>query len=85
MRSVIVSYLQSRSADGRRIDWKCTVRYPSLGSLIDLRLMYSSYSKSPARLLSFRSAHIMKRIQTIELGMLPVERQFGQKEVDVIA
>lgn len=80
---MIVSYLQSELANTKEsID---EVHYPSLGSLIDFRLMYSSYSKSPANLLSSCHARTLKRIQTIEFGMLPVERQFGQKEVDIIS
>lgn len=79
----MVSYLQNGLADSTEtID---EVRYPSLGSLIDFRLMYSSYSKSPARLLSPYHARTPKRIQTIEFGMLPVKSQFGQEEVDIIS
>lgn len=80
---MIVSYLQNGLADGNEpID---EVRYPSLGSLIDFRLMYSSYSKSPARLLSPYCARTLKRTRTVEFGMLPVERQFGQEEVYIIS
>ena len=72
---------------GEELRWKGTVRYPSLGSLIDFRLMYSSYSKSPARamFLSLCYVYTGKKMQTIEFGMLPVERQFGQEKVDVIS
>ena len=45
MRSVIVSYLTGISFGER--DIKAAATCPSLGSLIDLRLMYSSYSKRP--------------------------------------
>ena len=80
---MIVSYLRSVLADsGDAID---EARYPSLGSFIDFRLMYSSYSKSPAILLSSYNACTLRSIQTIEFGMLPVERQFSQEKVDVIS
>ena len=68
----MVSYLQSGLADSE--EPIAEVRYPSLGSLIDFRLMYSSYSKSPERLLSCCHVHNVERRQTIEFGMLPVKR-----------
>ena len=80
---MIVSYLQSGLVDDEEsID---EVRYPSLGSLIDFRLIYSSYSKSPAFIFSFWRVRTLTRFQTIEFRMLPVKRQFGQKEVDIIS
>ena len=79
----MVSYLQNGSADSKEISDEGA--YPSLGSLIDFRLMYSSYSKSPARILSPYNARTLTRTQTIEFGMLPVESQFGQEEVDIIS
>lgn len=79
----MVSYLQNGLADGKKINYG--VPYPSLGSLIDFRLMYSSYSKSPAKVLSPYHARNLTRTQTIEFGMLPVESQFGQEEVDIIS
>lgn len=81
----MVSYLQYGLADRGRTQSEGIVRYPSLGSLIDFRLMYSSYSKSPARLLSFCYGHLVKKTRTIKFGMLPVECQFRQEEVDIIS
>ena len=59
------------------------VSYPSLGSLMDFKLMYSSYSKVPARCQSAaRSIALAGR--TIELGMLSVEGKLGHQIVDVL-
>ena len=61
------------------------VSYPSLGSLMDFKLMYSSYSKVPADCQSAAAAAaIAREDRTVELRVLPVERQFGHQVVDVL-
>ena len=57
--------------------------YPSFGSLIDFRLMYSSYSNVPVPRVS--PLHTLVRAYpTIEFGVLSVESEFGQEKVDVL-
>lgn len=59
------------------------VSYPSLGSLIDFKLMYSSYSKVPACHQSAAQAFMCVG-RTVELWVLSVEREFGHQVVDVL-
>ena len=52
---------------------------------MDFKLMYSSYSKVPADCQSAAAAAaIAREDRTVELRMLPVERQFGHQVVDVL-
>ena len=58
--------------------------YPSFGSLIDFKLMYSSYSKSPEN--ESEDACIKRCHQpTIELRMVPVKVELLKEEKDVFA
>src|SRR5579862_1283209 len=59
--------------------------YPSLGSLMDFRLIYSSYSKVPKLRISNHQGRgrVDGRLDTVELRMLPMKCQLGQQKVDV--
>jgi len=56
--------------------------YPSLGSLIDFKLMYSSYSNVPIprQIIQIIWAFCF---HTIEFGVLLVECELSEEEVDV--
>ena len=57
---------------------------PSFGSLMDFRLMYSSYSNNP-KSLSDVVQGVHKHIRTVELGMLAMESKLRGEEENVVA
>lgn len=59
--------------------------YPSFGSLIDLRLMYSSYSNSPGEWISAGLKPGHHFCCTVELWVLSMESKLGHEEVDIVA
>lgn len=66
----------------RRKDQVCT--HPSFGSLIDFKLMYSSYSNKPAIVRHSPFAELVTPGRhTVEFGVVAVEVQFRLEKEDV--
>jgi hypothetical protein len=55
--------------------------HPSFGSLIDFKLMYSSYSNVPMPTLV--TSHVVIEVHTIELGVVSVEVELCDQVVNV--
>ena len=67
---------------------KQMVRYgtlPFIGVIDRLQADILFILKKPCKASQLLLSRTRKRTQTIEFRMLPVERQFGQEEVDVIS
>lgn len=59
--------------------------HPSFGSLIDFKLMYSSYSNKPATVRHPPFTELVNRGRhTVEFGVVAVEVQFRLEEEDVL-
>jgi hypothetical protein len=78
----MVSYLEQSSvevnAGGREGH-----SYPSFGSLIVFKLMYSSYSNSPCQKRSVSHSKQASDFLTVELWVIPVKRQLRLEEEDI--
>lgn len=59
--------------------------YPSLGSLMDFKLMYSSYSNNPAYVRLTYLNSFRPRPHTVEFGVLAVEIDLRLEEKHIFA